>query len=137
MRIIRNETLSIIELNKLLEDYNWNIEPIEKLQMSLDLSWGWVTARDSEDKLVGFVQILSDGSTHAYIFRMLVHSDYRKQGVGTMIMNEVMSLLKENKIYPTLVASPNNASFYSKFGFKTHDEGRTAMCIRHPFWNVD
>lgn len=135
MIIQRNEDLSVDELNRLLENYDWHIEPIDKLRTSLDLSWGWVTARDNMDKLIGFVQILSDGSTHAYIFRMLVHSEYRKQGIGTRMMNEVMKMLKENKIYPTLVASPNNDSFYKKFGFDTYAQGRTAMCIRHPFWN--
>lgn len=74
--------------------------------------------------------MISDNIIHAYIFRMIVHPDYRKQGIGTAIMEELMKMLKEHKLRPTLVATPGNSKFYEKFGFISDPKGYTAMCIR-------
>ena len=135
MRIERNEKLIPIEVNELLATNNWESKQIERLEKVLDNSWGWITARDESNKLIGFVHIISDGVRHALIARMIVHPDFRNKGIGTRIMNEVMKMLGENKLLPTLTANPGKASFYKKFGFETESEGYTAMCIKKPFWN--
>lgn len=128
--IIRNGQLSGSELNELFETNNWRVEPVEKLDKSLQLSWGWITARTKELKLIGFVQVISDAIFHAYIFRMIVHPDFRRQGIRTAIMDDLMKMLKENNLKPTLVAVPGKENFYGKFGFSSNYNGFTAMCIR-------
>jgi GNAT superfamily N-acetyltransferase len=128
--INRNDKVSSIELNELFLTNNWDIKPIEKIDKSLLLSWGWIAARTNENRLVGFVQVLSDEIMHAYIFRMIVHPEFRNQGIGTAIMEELMKILKENNLKPALVASPGRSSFYEKFGFSIDPKGCTAMCIR-------
>jgi len=135
MKIIRNEKLSPDELNGLLSTNGWGMKNMENLNKVINSSWGWITARDRDNKLIGFVHIISDGVRHALIARMLVHPDFKNQGIGTAIMSEVMSLLKENKLFPVLTANPGKADFYKKFGFSTESEGYTAMCIKKPFWD--
>jgi ribosomal protein S18 acetylase RimI-like enzyme len=130
LRIIRNENIHALELNDLFRTNNWQIEPIDKLEKSLQTTWGWITARDPENKMIGFVQVISDGIRHAYILKMIVHPDYRKRGVGSLIMTELMEMLKENHLSPTLVATPGNDRFYAKFGFEAESNGFKAMCIR-------
>jgi len=118
IKIIRNKTLDNQELNNLLSTIGWGVSSNDKLEKSLNLSWGWITARDeSKGKLVGFVQILSDGIKHAYILRLLVDPDYQGQGIGTRIVEDLMELLKENKFNPILITKPTEESFYNKFGF--------------------
>lgn len=128
--IIINEKLKANELNTLLATNKWDIHPEEKLQQCIDKSWGHISARNADGQLVGYVRIISDGIRHAYICSMIVHPDYRKKGVGSRIMKEVMSLLEENRLFPTLVANPGNRAFYEKFGFQQEPKGFTAMCIR-------
>lgn len=130
MQIERNPKLDLSELNDFLATNKWNVESLDKLENVIRLSWGWICVRDESGKLIGFVRVLSDGLRHAYICSMLVHPDYRKQGIGRMIMEGLMAMLKEHKLYPTLVANPGNKEFYEKFGFKTEIHGFTAMCIR-------
>ncbi|MBM7613810.1 GNAT family N-acetyltransferase [Alkaliphilus hydrothermalis] len=118
IKIIRNDQLDTQELNNLLSTIGWGMSSNEKLEQSLNLSWGWITAREEPSgELVGFVQILSDGIKHAYILRMLVAPDYQGQGIGTKIIDELMILLRENKINPILITKPTEESFYQKFGF--------------------
>jgi ribosomal protein S18 acetylase RimI-like enzyme len=135
MRIERNETLIPMEVNELLATNHWDVKQIEKLEKILTNSWGWVTARDDSGTLIGFVHIISDGVRHALIARMIVHPDFRNQGIGTQIMNEVLKMLGENKLLPVLTANPGKTGFYKKFGFETESAGYTAMCIKKPFWN--
>lgn len=127
MKIERNSELTVIELNELLETMGWGVNPIEKLENSLKLSWGWITARDQSGKLIGFVQVLSDGIKHAYILRLLVYKDYQGKGIGTKIVEELMELLKENKLNPILITKPAEEAFYNKFGLTRSQNGFISM----------
>ncbi len=123
MKIENNGEINVMELNELLSTIGWGINPIEKLENSLKLSWGWITARDESHKLVGFVQILSDGIKHAYILRLLVHKEYQGQGVGTKIVENMMELLNQNKLNPILISKPTEEAFYNKFGLSRNNNG--------------
>ncbi len=123
MKIIRKEEINIEELNNLLATIGWGNNSNEKLNNSLKLSWGWMTARDENNKLVGFVQVLSDGIKHAYILRLLVHKDYQGKGIGTGIVEELMLWLDENKLNPILLTKPAEESFYKKFGLEREQNG--------------
>ncbi|MFT8710118.1 MAG: GNAT family N-acetyltransferase [Sporolactobacillus sp.] len=130
--ISSNIQIRAVELNELLATNYWDVHPIEKLEQGIQSSWGTICARNGE-QLIGYARILSDGIRHAYICNVIVHPDYRKQGIGTALMKEALRLLRENNLYPTLVASPGKKNYYEKLGFEAESNGYTAMCIRHPF----
>jgi len=130
MTIERDGFVSSRELNELFQTNNWQVADTEKLEKSINNSWGHITARNEGGALIGFVQVLSDGIMHAYILRMIVHPDYRKRGIGTQIMTELMKILNENGLKPALVATAGNDTFYGKFGFRSECKGLKAMCIR-------
>jgi GNAT superfamily N-acetyltransferase len=46
-------------------------------------SFGWVTARDADNHLVGFVNVISDGGDHAFILDTKTHGDHQRRGIGT------------------------------------------------------
>ncbi|MFT9495220.1 GNAT family N-acetyltransferase [Anaerosolibacter sp.] len=123
MKIERNADINTTELNGLLQTIGWAINPVEKLDKTLALSWGWITARSEDGKLVGFVQVLSDGIKHAYILRLLVHKDYQRQGVGTKIMEELLEFLKESKLNPILITKTREEAFYNKFSLSRENNG--------------
>jgi len=50
-------------------------------------SLGWVTARNATD-LVGFVNVVWDGSAHAWIQDLMVRNDSRRQGIGVRLAHE-------------------------------------------------
>ena len=45
-------------------------------------SFGWVVARDG-DRLVGFVNVVWDGATHAWVQDTMVAEGQRNRGIGT------------------------------------------------------
>ena len=48
-------------------------------------SLGWVCARDGDD-LIGFVNVVWDGATHAFVLDTLVTERFRRHGVGTRLV---------------------------------------------------
>jgi GNAT superfamily N-acetyltransferase len=59
-------------------DHDWESQ-VEKHSL------GWVTARDL-DELVGFVNIVWDGATHAFVLDTMVAEKARRRGVGTRVV---------------------------------------------------
>ncbi len=45
-------------------------------------SFGWVVARDHRGRLVGFVNVVSDGLVHAWIQDVMVSVSGRRRGIG-------------------------------------------------------
>jgi GNAT superfamily N-acetyltransferase len=46
-------------------------------------SFGWVTARNANGQLVGFVNLIWDGGDHAFILDTKTHGDHQRGGIGT------------------------------------------------------
>lgn len=71
-----------------------------------------------EDKLIGYVDSVSNGVTDAYIQDLIVHPDYQGKGIGTELMNRMIATLKERNIYMiSVVFEEKLKSFYNRFGF--------------------
>jgi GNAT superfamily N-acetyltransferase len=49
-------------------------------------SFGWVTARDREGILVGFVNVVSDGCDHAFLIDTKTRGDYQRRGIGKRVV---------------------------------------------------
>ena len=71
------------------------------------------------NKLVAYIDSVSNCVTDAYIQDLMVHPDYQGQGIGTELMNRMISLLKQNHIYMiSVIFDENLKAFYNKFGFQ-------------------
>jgi GNAT superfamily N-acetyltransferase len=49
-------------------------------------SLGWVTARDGRGRVVGFVNVVSDGGDHAFLVDTKTHGAHQRTGVGTRVV---------------------------------------------------
>ena len=49
-------------------------------------SLGWVTARDSGGRVVGFVNVVSDGGDHAFLVDPKTHAAHQRTGIGTRVV---------------------------------------------------
>jgi GNAT superfamily N-acetyltransferase len=57
-------------------------------------SLGWVVAREGSE-LVGFVNVLGDGFTHAWIQDVMVANSKRSRGIGTQLVEVVRRTCQE------------------------------------------
>jgi [ribosomal protein S18]-alanine N-acetyltransferase len=86
-----------------------------------------------EGKLIGY--ICANHVLHeSHLLNLAVHQDFRKQGVGTILMNEILGGLKKKGcvfVYLEVRASNTGAqAFYGRFGFKA--ENRRKKYYAHP-----
>jgi GNAT superfamily N-acetyltransferase len=60
------------------EEWDWD-------RQLADHSFGWVTAR-LDDSLIGFVNVISDGTVHAWIQDLMVAGTARSRGIGRVLV---------------------------------------------------
>lgn len=108
----------VFEVSKLSLSETWNMESIER-ELSNKLAKYFV-ALDG-DKVIGFIGmwiILDEGD----ITNIAVHPNYRKQGIGNLLINRLVSLCKESNINSlTLEVREGNIpaqNLYKKHKFK-------------------
>ena len=113
-----NQPVSARALSDLREAVGWN--RMEKEYGDPHLSSYYHIAVYNKDVLIGYVDCVSNGVTDAYIQDLMVHPDYQGTGIGTSLMNKMITYLKEQQIYMISVVYDESLKvFYEKFGFYT------------------
>lgn len=93
-----------------------NPPSIEKHREILEKSYLSIVAIDeSENKIIGFINAISDGVLSAYIPLLEVLPEYQKQGIGLELVRRMLDELKE--IYMIdLSCDVDLQPFYEKLG---------------------
>jgi ribosomal protein S18 acetylase RimI-like enzyme len=116
-----------VEVFALFESTGWNDDyriNANEFMTIIKQSWYWVSAFNNEE-LVGFGRVVSDGILHAVIIDVIVSPEYQNQGIGRIIMNDLIGKCKAHKIRDIqLFCARGKAGFYEKCGFaKRPDDG--------------
>ncbi|MGD2118232.1 MAG: GNAT family N-acetyltransferase [Chromatiales bacterium] len=78
----------------------------------------YIVAKQGQ-KLVGFVRLLTDWHTRAYISNLCVNPALQNQGIGRTLLSEILSVCDEKGILVTNVYdTSDNPKFYQQFGFE-------------------
>ena len=71
------------------------------------------------DRLVGFVDVISDGVDDALVRNLLVHPDYRGRGIALALLKMIISKTREDNIKTVNVLfEPELTELYYKAGFR-------------------
>ena len=133
--IIFKETLpDIKEYWNLFQTTGWNQEynfSIQDLANAIQNSWYSMSIYDS-DKLIGFGRVIADGVHHALIVDLIIHPDYQSKGLGSRLLDKLVSKCKKNKIRDIqLFSAKDKYSFYEKFGFEKRPDNAPGMQLRY------
>ncbi|GAB1529885.1 MULTISPECIES: GNAT family N-acetyltransferase [Brevibacillus] len=77
----------------------------------------------SDSKIIGMGRIIGDGYIYFYLQDIVVLPEFQKMGIGTMIMDKLMSYLKRNapeKASIGLFSSNEGKKLYEKYDFKQY-----------------
>lgn len=112
-----NPSVDARQIADLRESVGWN--RMEQVYRDPRLrSFCRIGAFDGE-KLVGYVDCVSNGVTDAYIQDLMVHPSYQGQGIGTQLMERMICFLKEQRIYMiSVIYEEALQPFYKRFGFQ-------------------
>jgi len=128
MSIVYTNTISVEDYNALRASAGWSVIHPEQAQAGLEGSTFIITACD-DDKTVGAARLVWDGGCAALIKDMLVLPEYQGKGIGTEMMEQLLSYLKANMrpgwgISVDLMAATEKEPFYEKFGFVSRPRDR-------------
>lgn len=87
----------------------------------------FVVAQDT-NTLVGYARAFTDHVMVTWIAEILVHPEYRRQGIGTRIMNELLRVTGHTSIYAE--ALTGNEGFFASFDIKP--KTTLVACSRKP-----
>ena len=110
------DTNQLIELYK---DAGWSAytKDTAKLMRAINKS-AQVYCAYCEDKVVGFARTIGDGESITYVQDLLVHSEYRRNGIGTELMKLIFDdNIDVSKIVLLADINDNADSFYKSLGF--------------------
>ena len=94
----------------------WPVPPsAEKLIEVMDSSYRRVWALEGE-RVVGYINAISDGVLTAFIPWLEVHPDYQGQGVGTELVNRLVAQL-EGMYSIDLACDEDLIGYYERLGF--------------------
>ena len=73
------------------------------------------------EQLVGYVAVVGNGVTDAYIQDLMVHPAYQQQGIGKQLMQRVLARLKGEGLYMVSViyGEAELRRYYEDLGFTT------------------
>ena len=103
----------------IVDSLRTDLADIEKYYMNQEGSCMWVA--DVEGEIVGMVGILQTEQGQAELRRLAVLPDYRRQGVATKLMKELLSFARGNDYVKVILESSNFSvaanNLYKKQGF--------------------
>ncbi|MDU5214723.1 MAG: GNAT family N-acetyltransferase [Finegoldia magna] len=119
--VIKNAAVSPDEYNDLREKSKIGPRKSKKnAAIALEKSL-FITSIYDGDKLIAMARVVGDGAISLVVTDVMVDSEYQKNGLGRVLMNEVSKYLDENydeDSYIILLANTPYDKFYEKFNFK-------------------
>lgn len=130
---------TISEQNPSFEDYQalhqttgWNAKGLytyDQLYQAICSSWYSVSIYD-EHTFVGYGRIISDGIYQTFICDVMVHPGYQRKGVGTTVMETLMTHCKNTNIkWIQLSCAKGKQPFYQQLGFTERDPDAPGMML--------
>lgn len=112
--------LRIERITELMRQSYWAKDrPKEMIRKAVENSVNYGVYND-EDYMVGYARIITDYTRVFYLMDVIIDEAYRHQGLGTLLMDEVMADV--GHLYGVLHTSDAH-EFYAKYGFE-QDEKR-------------
>ncbi len=116
---IEEKLPSVEEYIQLRKSVGWPYPNKKSIEKSLNNSNYCVCAVE-KGRVIGMSRVVGDDSFIFFIADVIVLPKYQNQGIGTALMEKIMSYLKENVqeySYITLMSAKGREAFYEKFGF--------------------
>lgn len=119
--VLKNAAVSPDDYNELREKSGIGPRKSKKnVEIALANSLFIISIYD-DDKLIAMARVVGDGAISLVVTDVMVDSNYQKNGLGRVLMNEVSKYLDENydeDSYIILLANTPYDKFYEKFHFQ-------------------
>ena len=120
------------ELGAMYVQASWLTEvDAEKMDRAVTSGSEWFVARNEEGLLLGIGRLITDYARYAFIVDVIIDEAHQRQGVGTAIMKELITLWRELGIKSVnLWPSKGKVAFYKRLGFYALPSDQPHMKLR-------
>lgn len=131
---IKHNELTAEEFISLWESV-WDGAPsLEQTKLAMEHTLFRVSIYD-EEEVIAMARMIGDMGLCYYIKDVVVRPKYQKQGIGRLLIDELLKFIKENGVIGTdifveLCAMPDKIPFYEKFGFSANEAQRLRKMYR-------
>ncbi len=132
--IVKHNELSVEEFIELWETV-WGPGPSpEQTRLAMDHTLFRVSVYDG-GRIAAMARVIGDMGLDYYIKDVIVRPEYQGQGIGRMMINEILQFVNDNgvegtEIFVELCAMPDKIPFYEKFGFSANEAQRLRLFHR-------
>lgn len=127
--MVEKPEIDVYSLALLRRAIGWEAQ-VERLSQTVGRSYYWAGGFAAE-KLIGYIEVVSDGIDDAYIRNLIVHPHYQRRGAGSELLRLATEQIKKDGIKMTNVLfKPELSAFYRKAGFKIISGGLIDNCAR-------
>ncbi|MBQ7012623.1 MAG: GNAT family N-acetyltransferase [Oscillospiraceae bacterium] len=130
---IKHNELTAEEFISLWESVWGGAPTLEQTRLAMEHSMFRVSVYDGE-RVVAMARMIGDMGLCYYIKDVVVRPEYQKQGIGRLLIDELLNFIRENgvsgtDIFVELCAMPDKIPFYEKFGFSANEAQRLRMML--------
>ena len=75
----------------------------------------------NSSRVIGLIRVMDDSELVCFINYVLVHPDYRGQGIAGHLLEMVKDAYKSYLYINVMIGESKNATFYEKHGFKVKE----------------
>jgi len=127
---ISNKPPSYSEFETLWNQMNWS-EYSEEDYITIHSNNPMVFCVRRNNLLIGYCRLLTDFVRYAYIQDLIVDSNERNNGVGTIIINAIIKYCKSSNLkFIGLFSTSKSVEFYYKLGFTNPENGNVGLGIK-------
>lgn len=131
---IKHNELTAEEFILLWESVWGNGPSLEQTRLAMDHTLFRVSVFDG-DTVVAMARVIGDLGLDYYIKDVIVKSEYQGQGIGRLMINEILTFINDHgvpgtDIFVELCAMPDKIPFYEKFGFSANEAQRLRKYLR-------
>lgn len=103
---------------------------VEDIRIAITNSEPVISVWD-EERLIGFARATSDGIYRANIWDVVIHPEYRGAGLGSKLVETVLSHPRMNRVERVYLMTTHQQKFYERIGFECNSS-RTMVLYNQP-----
>jgi N-acetylglutamate synthase-like GNAT family acetyltransferase len=108
---------------------------IEDLTIAIENSDPVITLWDGE-RLIGCARATSDGIYRATIWDVVIHPEYRGVGLGSKLVETVLSHPRINRVERVYLMTTHKQEFYERIGFQFNSSTTMVLYNYEPHFSV-
>ena len=130
---VRHNELTAKQFIELWESVWGNGPTLEQTNLAMKHTLFRVSVFDG-DRIVAMARMIGDLGLDYYIKDVVVRPEYQHQGIGKLLIQELLSFIRQNGIHNTdifveLCAVPDKIPFYERFGFSANEAQRLKQMV--------